>query len=81
MKYTECRDAVAKLSYPAQLIGSVYDEANSEATQDKERQWQDRAVEFLLANAQRPIQRTMFDNLSEYERGPISEACKMGYAG
>jgi hypothetical protein len=61
------------------LVGSVYKDIDE--VQDKERQWQDRAVEFLLANGDKPITRSMFDELPEYERGPISESYKTGYQG
>jgi hypothetical protein len=61
------------------LVGSVYE--NMDEVQDKERQWQDRAVELLLAVPNQPITRSMFDEIPEYERGPISESYKTGYEG
>lgn len=61
------------------LVGSVYE--NMDKVQEKERQWQDRAVEFLLVNRDMPITRSMFNELPEYDRGPISESYKTGYEG
>jgi hypothetical protein len=61
------------------LVGSVYEDVDS--VEGKESQWQDRAVEFLRANSDKPITRSMFDQLPEYDRSPISESYKTGYAG
>lgn len=57
------------------LVGTVYD---IDEVKERERRWQDRAIELLQANRDKPISRSMFDELPEYERPPISESYKTG---
>jgi hypothetical protein len=61
------------------LVGCVYEKADE--VQKLEGAWQDRAVEFLTANRDKPISRSVFNELPEYERGPVSESYKKGYEG
>lgn len=61
------------------LVGSVYE--NMDEVEEQEVQWQSRAVQLLLANRDRPISRSLFDELPEYDRGLVSENYKSGDEG
>jgi hypothetical protein len=53
------------------LVATVYD--NSDEVEEKEVRWQDSAIEHLAANRDKPVTRSMFDDLLEYDRGAVSE--------
>jgi hypothetical protein len=57
------------------LVGCVYD---TDEVEDKEEQWQDRAVRLVLAQRDKRITRSMFNKLPEYDRGPVSESYLSG---
>ena len=57
------------------LVGIVYD---SDKVEDKEGQWQDKAVKLLSAWGKKPPTRTMFNKLHEYDRPPVSESYLSG---
>jgi hypothetical protein len=58
------------------LVGNVYEDWKR--IQNEERQWQDRAVQFLVEHPGQPITPAIFDVVGEYERGPVSETYRMG---
>jgi hypothetical protein len=58
------------------LVGNVYDDLKR--VQNEEKQWEDRAIQFLAEHPDTPITPKMFDSLPEYDRGAISERYRKG---
>jgi hypothetical protein len=68
---TSGRLAVSAGNTMVMVVANAYEDRGK--LQSEERKWQDQAVQLLANYGNRPITKTMFNSIPEYERGPISE--------